>query len=52
MVLGHIETVDYVGGGDIQVISDLMDGVQDALLDYQVSASKQFKFLCLLRWPM
>ena len=38
VVLGRIEAADYIGNKeDIQIVSDLMDRVQDAIMDYQVS---------------
>jgi hypothetical protein len=38
MILGRIEAADYTGNDeDVQIVSELMDDVRDAVADYQVS---------------
>ena len=40
MVLGYIETGDYPGNKEeVRIVSELMDEIPDAVMDYQVSGN-------------
>lgn len=42
MVSNCVEAMDYTeNDGDIQIVSDLVGGMQDAIVDYQVSGDPQ-----------
>lgn len=49
--MGRVEAVDYVGNEkDVRVVSDLVDDLRDAVMDYQVSGDSKQLLHLQLRW--
>ena len=49
--MGRVEAVEYMGNEeDVRAVSDLVDEIRDAAIDYQVSGDPNQLLQSLLRW--